>query len=108
MTKYESQPIAALRTIKAAVAAGDWRPDPHLFRQLTRRGLALGDVLVAIGNANRIEPHDMRPLNEGGESWRVYGDDADSRRLGIGVELVRDEDGTFVIIITAFVKERGP
>jgi DNA-binding transcriptional regulator YiaG len=34
----------------------------------------------------------MRPLNEGGESWRVFGDDTDGRQLGVGVELVRGKD----------------
>jgi hypothetical protein len=61
-------PAAALKAIKAAVHAGAWRPDPHLLRQMGRRGLVLGDVMAAIHSARRIEGHDMLPLNEGGES----------------------------------------
>jgi hypothetical protein len=99
-------PAAALRAIKVAVRAGAWRPDPHLLLQLARRGLVLADVLVAIEGARRIEPHDMLPLNQGGESWRVYGEDTEARELGVGVELVIDHEGDFVVIITAFVKEK--
>ena len=100
-----SHPTSALRAIKAAVTAGDWRPDPHLRKQLAKRGLTLTDVLAAVKSARRIEPHDMRPLNDGGESWRVYGNDPDGRQLGVGVELVREADGSFVVIVTAFVRE---
>lgn len=96
----------ALRAIKAAVRAGAWRPDPHLLKQMARRGLILADVVAAIGSARSIEPHDMRPLNEGGESWRVYGEDADGRLLGVGVELVADAEGHFVVVLTAFIKEK--
>jgi hypothetical protein len=99
-------PVAALQAIKAAVRADNWRPDPHLHRQMARRGLVLADVLVAIEGAKRIEAHDMLPLNEGGESWRVYGEDTEERELGVGVELVIDDEGDFVVIITAFVKEK--
>jgi hypothetical protein len=99
-------PAAALRAIKAAVRAGAWRPDPHLWRQMARRGLVLADVLVAIESARRIEAHDMLPLNEGCESWRVYGEDAEKRELGVGVELVIDDEGDFVVIVTAFAKEK--
>jgi len=103
-----SPPATALKAIKSTIEAGNWRPDPHLLKQLAKRGLQLMDVLTAITNAKRIEPHDMRPLNADGESWRVYGEDADGRLLGIGLELVRDTDGNFVVIITAFQKkERG-
>jgi hypothetical protein len=35
----------------------------------------------------------------------VYGEDTEERELGAGVELVRDEGGDFVVIITAFVTE---
>jgi hypothetical protein len=101
-------PIAALQAIKRAVRAGSWRPDPHLLKQIARRSIAVVDVLEAIRTATRIRPHDMRPLNAGGESWRVSGCDADGRRLGIGVELVVDEHGHFVVIITAFVEEKRP
>lgn len=73
---------------------------------MAKRGLQLTDVLAATANAKRIEPHDMRPLNAGGESWRVYGEDTDGRLLGVGLELVRDLDGNFVVIITAFLKKR--
>ena len=98
-------PASALRAIKTAVAAGDWQPDPHLFKQLAKRRLLLADVLAAVASAKQIEPHDMRPLNEGGESWMIYGDDTDGRRLGVGVELVKDAGGRFVVIVTAFVRE---
>ncbi len=47
----------------------------------------------------------MRPLHTNGESWRVYGEDADGRKLGVGVELVRNDRETPLVIITAFVKE---
>ena len=100
-----SSPASALKAIKSAIEAANWRPDPHLLKQLTKRGLQLTDVLTATANAKRIEPHDMRPLNADGESWRVYGEDADGRLLGIGLELVKDTDGNFVVIITAFQKE---
>lgn len=73
---------------------------------MPRRGLILADVVAAIESARRIEAHDMLPLNEGGESWRVYGEDTEERELGVGVELVRDEQGDFVVIITAFVTEK--
>ena len=99
-------PAAALKAIKTAVRAGAWRPDPHLFRQMARRGLVLTDVVAAIESARRIEAHDMLPLNQGGESWRVYGMDTEARELGVGVELVVDDEGDFVVIITAFVKEK--
>ncbi len=98
-------PQIALRTIKHAIRAGSWRPDPHLFKQMGKRGLILADVLAAIRNAKRIEPHDMRPLNAGGQSWRVFGEDADGRILGVGVELVPDRQGGFVVIMTAFALE---
>ncbi len=101
-----SAPSAALRAIKRAVNAGQWRPDPHLLKQLRKRGLSLTDVLAAIANAKRIEAHDMRPLNAEGESWRLYGCDLDGRLLGVGVELVRDENDDFVVVITVFLKER--
>jgi hypothetical protein len=99
-------PAAALKAIKAAVRAGAWRPDPHLLLQMARRGLVLSDVLCAVESAKRIAPHDMLPLNEGGESWRVYGEDTEGRELGVGLELVVDEAGGFVVIITAFLKEK--
>jgi hypothetical protein len=98
-------PTAALRTIKQAVKAGAWRADPHLWKQMAQRDLQLIDVLEAIRTAGRIRPHDMQPLNAGGESWRVYGYDYDRRFLGVGVELVADNVGNFVVIITAFVEE---
>jgi hypothetical protein len=98
-------PAAALRAIKEAVAQGRWRTDPHLFRQMGTRGIVLIDVRAALLNARRIQPHDMRPLNAGGESWRVYGRDTDGRLLGVGVELVGSAEGRFVVAITAFVKE---
>jgi hypothetical protein len=47
----------------------------------------------------------MRSLNAGGETWRVYGRDADQRRLGVGVELLREPRGGLVVIITAFLEE---
>ena len=97
---------AALRMIKRAVHAGSWRADPHLFAQMLKRGLVLADVLEAIRSARRIEPHDMRPLNVGGESWRIYGEDTEGRCLGVGVELVVDKQGSFVVILTAFIAER--
>jgi hypothetical protein len=99
-------PAAALKAIKAAVRAGAWRPDPHLLLRLEERGLLLADVRAAVEGARRIEAHDMLPLNEGGESWRVYGEDTEARELGVGVELVIDDEGDFVVIITAFVKEK--
>jgi len=99
-------PAAALKAIKAAVQAGAWRPDPHLLKQIAQRGLVLVDVVAAVKSARRIEPHDMLPLNERGESWRVYGTDTDERELGVGVELVRDGQGDFVVIITAFETEK--
>jgi hypothetical protein len=101
-----SAPTVALRAIRRAVRAGRWSPDPHLVKQLAKRGLPLSDVVAALSSAEQIEPHDMRPLNEGGESWRVYGVDSDSRLLGIGVELVKGADGGFVVVVTAFVKEK--
>ncbi|HEY3353877.1 MAG TPA: DUF4258 domain-containing protein [Polyangia bacterium] len=99
-------PAAALKAIKAAVSAGAWRPDPHLIKQMARRGLILADVVTAIESARRIQPHDMLPLNEGGESWRVYGEDTEGRLLGVGVELVADAEGDFVVVLTAFIEER--
>lgn len=101
-----SSPTASLRAIKSAVRVGNWRPDPHLLKQLAKRGLVLVDVLAAVVSAKKIVPHDMRPLNEGGESWRVYGADTDGRQFGVGVELLREDDGDFVVIITAFLKEK--
>lgn len=100
-----STPSSALTTIKSAVRAGRWLADPHLLKQIAKRGISLSDVIAAVTSARRIEPHDMRPLNEGGESWRVVGFDSDGRLLGIGVELVRDSKGSLVVIITAFIKE---
>ena len=67
----------------------------------------MADVLTAVRGADRAVPHDMRPLNAGGESWRVYGRDADHRRIGVGVELLREPGGGFVVIITAFLKEES-
>lgn len=96
---------ATLKAIKNAVQAGAWRPDPHLFKQIAKRGLTLTDVLTVLGRARRAVPHDMRPLHAGGESWRVYGQDMDGRELGVGIELVADDKGKFIVIITAFVKE---
>jgi hypothetical protein len=98
-------PASALRAVKIAIKSGTWRTDPHLLKQIAKRGLALVDVLWALENGRRAVPHDMRPLNVDGESWRVYGKDADGRELGVGVELVRNSDGGLMIIITAFVKE---
>jgi hypothetical protein len=98
-------PAAALKSIKNAVKAQAWRADPHLWKQMSKRGLQLIDVLEAIRKATRIRPHDMQPLNVGGESWRVYGYDYDERYLGVGVELVEDKSGNFVVIITAFIQE---
>ena len=99
-------PAEALRQIKKAVHAGAWRPDPHLLKQIARRRLALTDVVEAVSNAHRIEPHDMLPLNKSGVSWRVYGNDTDERELGVGVELVVDDQ--FVVILTAFIKGKKP
>lgn len=100
-----TNPTAALRAIRTAVRAGAWRPDPHLLRRVVRRGLLLADVVAAIESAKRIEAHDMLPLNEGGEGWRVYGEDTEERDLGVGVELVRAQHGDFVVVITAFEVE---
>lgn len=97
--------VAALRAIKTAVQVGAWRPDPHLFKQIAKRGLTLADALTVLARARRAVPHDMRPLNAGGESWRVYGQDMDGREIGVGIELVADGKGKFIVIITAFVKE---
>lgn len=102
-----SAPADALKKIKRAVVTAAWRPDPHLFKQIAKRGLVLEDVLTALRGARRIEAHDMLPINEGGESWRVYGEDTEARLLGVGVELVRDEQGDFVVVITAFAKEKA-
>jgi len=74
---------------------------------MAQRGLLLVDVQQAILNAKRIQPHDMLPLNAGGESWRVNGKDTEGRVLGVGVELVSDARGDFVVVITAFVKEEA-
>ncbi|MBN1959451.1 MAG: DUF4258 domain-containing protein [Deltaproteobacteria bacterium] len=98
--------IVPLRAIKHTIRSDNWRPDPHLFKQITKRNIALVDVLAAVVNAKRIEPHDMRPLHQRGESFRVYGHNNDGRHLGVGVELVIDDDDNFVVIITAFVKEK--
>jgi hypothetical protein len=72
---------------------------------MSKRGLQLIDVLEAIRKATKIRPHNVQPLNTGGESWRVYGYDYDERYLGVGVELVEDKSGNFVVIITAFIQE---
>jgi hypothetical protein len=45
-------------------------------------------------------------LNEGGESWRVFGKDTEDRLLGLGVELVHTKEREWVLVLTAFVKER--
>jgi hypothetical protein len=100
-----SSPAIALAAIKRAVRAGAWRTDPHLLKRLPQRQLCIADVLAALRCADSAVPHDMRPLNAGGESWRVHGRDADCRRLGVGVELVREPRGGFVVIITAFLEE---
>ena len=100
-----AQPAAALAAIKELVRNENWRPDPHLFKQMARRGIQIADVLAAVRNARRAEPHDMRPLNVGGESWRIYGEDMDGRLLGIGIELVKDAQRRFVVILTVFIKE---
>jgi hypothetical protein len=73
---------------------------------MAKRGLVLADVVAAIASARRIEAHAMLPLNVDGESWRLYGRDTDERELGVGVELVRDGHGVFVVVITAFVTEK--
>lgn len=91
--------------MRAAARSGSWRADPHLLKRLSQRGLLLVDVLAALEAARRIQPHDMLPLNPGGESWRVYGQDTEGRMLGVGVELVTDDDGDMMIIITVFVEE---
>jgi hypothetical protein len=49
----------------------------------------------------------MVPLNAGGESWRLYGIDTEGRSLGVGVELVLDAEGEFVVVLTAFVEGRS-
>lgn len=100
-------PRNALRIIREAARQGNWRPDPHLLKQIVKRGLILTDVRQAILDATRIQPHDMLPLNVGGESWRVYGKDTEGRTLGVGIELVIDAKGNSVIVITAFVKEEA-
>ncbi len=100
-------PAQALRAVRAAAKAGAWRADPHLLKRLAQRGIGLVDVLAALQAARRIQPHDMLPLNPGGESWRVYGPDTDGRTLGMGVELVTDDDGDLMIIITVFVEDAG-
>ena len=100
-----STATAALGAIRRAIRAGAWQADPHLLKRLTQRRLLLSDVLEALRRAERATPHDMRPLNPGGESWRVYGRDSDDRLLGVGVEILRAASGGFVVIITAFVEE---
>ena len=58
--------------------AGAWRPEPHLLKQIAKRGIALFDVQTAILGA-----------------------------LGVGVELVMPSDSAeIVVIITAFILEK--
>jgi len=47
----------------------------------------------------------MLPLNEHGESWRVYGKDTEDRTLGVGVELVLTDLREWVLLVTAFMAE---
>jgi hypothetical protein len=101
-----STAAAALKAIKRAVASGAWRADPHLWKQIAKRGLVIADVLAAIRTARGIRPHDMLPLTEEGESWRVQGRSLDGRTLGVGVELTTNERGDFVLLITAFEEDR--
>ena len=48
----------------------------------------------------------MLPLNKGGDSWRVFGQDTEGKDLAVGVELVEEDRESFVIILTAFIKEK--
>ena len=97
--------VALAKIRKLACDPNRTEYDPHFWRQLRKRALTLQQVMAALRRAHRIRPHDMLPLNEHGESWRVYGKDTEDRTLGVGVELVLTDLREWVLLVTAFMAE---
>lgn len=95
---------ALVKIRKVARDPGCVEFDPHFWKQIIERQITVQNVMMAVRRADRIQPHDMLPLNEGGESWRVFGKDTQDRILGVGVELVLTKEREWVLVLTAFVK----
>lgn len=91
---------AALSLIRRLVQDRAVVVDPHLYARSAARHIPIDDIFHAVARASEIKPHDRLPLNEGGESWRVFGRTTDGVRIGVGVELVRQPDDRWVVLVT--------
>ena len=58
--------LAKIRKLARDVRSVEY--DPHFWKQIAERQLTLQNVMTALRRAHRIQPHDMLPLNKGGQS----------------------------------------
>jgi hypothetical protein len=73
----------------------------HLFERLQERDIAVRAMLFAVQHGERAEPY-TEPPEHGGTTWRIFGKDPQGRRLAVGVEAYRDEQGRAAVLCTVF------
>jgi hypothetical protein len=94
----------ALNEIREAAAKGRYAIHLHCRKRMTKRGFDLFDVKAALMTATQVEPYadpGHLPMPHG-TSWRVSGFDTEGDALSLGVDLLRDHLGHFVLVVTAF------
>jgi hypothetical protein len=99
-------PDEALAWIQEAMAASRYIPDPHVYKQLQRRGMGhnIQHVKRAIATATRCEPYvPENGAKAGGTSWRVSGGtNLDGDATSVGVEAYYDTGQKRIVVITVF------
>ncbi len=100
-----NHPQEALSWIKQAIREGQFRRTKHLLDRVKDRTVAVDDVLFALLHGQRVEPYGDPPQH-GGTSWRVFGPDRGHRRIAVGVEAYRTEDGRWAILCSVIMDEK--
>jgi hypothetical protein len=95
-------PQAALAAAQQALANSRYHKIDHFDDRLEERRVDIRDAKNAIQNATSCTSYQAGKCTMGGTPWRVEGPDLDGGILGVGLEIVIDHMGGFIVYVTTF------